>query len=351
MVEIDYSRLNIDYNLNPISCVDSINKEDFMYLFWELNLSKSLVARIMGTTQSCISKYVIKNKIFKTPEMLRQSYNNTIKIKYNVDNVAQSQYSKDKYKNTCLNKYKVDNAWKDKGVQKKRNKTIKDKYGVNNISQNEEIKRKKIETFINNYGYESPLQCPDVMDKIKKSNLGKYGFANPMQVKQFILKAHETKKLNGSYGKSRDEDKIFKLLQQKFNPIERQYYSQLYPYHCDFYIPQLDLYIEYQGFVSHGGHPFNPNNQVDINRLEYMWNKVYDSTKLNKDGSIKFSAYLNFIHTWTVTDPMKRQYVKENNLNWIEFFTLQDFINWYNLIGDTTCLTKQDYLEIIKNNL
>lgn len=41
------------------------------------------------------------------------------------------------------------------------------------------------------------------------------------------------------------------------------------------------------------------------------------------------NAYLNFIQTWTVVDPKKRQYAKENKVNWKEFFTTEDFDEWF----------------------
>ena len=50
----------------------------------------------------------------------------------------------------------------------------------------------------------------------------------------------------------------------------RQYKDSRYPYNCDFYIPCLDLFIEFQGYWTHGEHPFNPNDINDINRLNLM---------------------------------------------------------------------------------
>lgn len=42
--------------------------------------------------------------------------------------------------------------------------------------------------------------------------------------------------------------------------------------------------------------------------------------------------YDKAIHVWTVRDPLKRKTAKENNLNWMEFFTMDEFYNWYNKI-------------------
>ena len=39
--------------------------------------------------------------------------------------------------------------------------------------------------------------------------------------------------------------------------------------------------------------------------------------------------YENAIHVWTISDPLKRKIAKENNLNWLEFFTIDQFMTWY----------------------
>ena len=41
-------------------------------------------------------------------------------------------------------------------------------------------------------------------------------------------------------------------------------------------------------------------------------------------------SYKNAIETWTIRDPKKRHIAIENRLNWLEFFTFKDFLNWFN---------------------
>ena len=43
----------------------------------------------------------------------------------------------------------------------------------------------------------------------------------------------------------------------------------------------------------------------------------------------KHSAYLAAINVWTARDPLKRKTARKNNLNWIEFFTIKEFENWF----------------------
>ena len=46
--------------------------------------------------------------------------------------------------------------------------------------------------------------------------------------------------------------------------------------------------------------------------------------------------YLSFLRTWTVKDPLKRHIVKENNLNWLEFFNMNDFLRNFKSTKITT---------------
>ena len=90
--------------------------------------------------------------------------------------------------------------------------------------------------------------------------------------------------------------------------VIRQYKEERYPWHCDFYIKSLDLFIEINGNWTHGPHPFDKNNPEDIELLE-LW----------KSKDSKF--YNCAIKTWTDRDIQKRTKAKENNLNYIEIFS------------------------------
>lgn len=129
------------------------------------------------------------------------------------------------------------------------------------------------------------------------------------------------------YNSSNEEKYILKLLRKKFNLLETQYKSDKYPWRCDYYIPELELYIEYQGYWSHGKigsktlGPYDKNNK-EHQRILNIW----------KQKSTKHSTYKRAIDVWTIRDPLKRKTAKENGLNWLEFFTFNEFMNWYNTI-------------------
>ena len=95
-----------------------------------------------------------------------------------------------------------------------------------------------------------------------------------------------------------------------------QYKSEKYPFNCDFYIPERELYIEFQWTWTHGKHPFS-ESQEDL--------EILTKWKLKNT-----EYYNNAIEVWTKRDVLKRQTAIQNNLNWLEFFTFEDFSQWYN---------------------
>ena len=50
--------------------------------------------------------------------------------------------------------------------------------------------------------------------------------------------------------------------------ISRQYKTKEYPFCCDFYIKPLNLYIEIQGYWTHGSHLYDSNNINDLQKLD-----------------------------------------------------------------------------------
>nr|DAP54545.1 MAG TPA: zinc-ribbon domain protein [Caudoviricetes sp.] len=151
------------------------------------------------------------------------------------------------------------------------------------------------------------------------------------QIKAIQQKIYNTKKERGSfsgkekiiynntiYNCSKEEKIIFECLINRFNIIP-QYKSEKYPFSCDFYIQELDLYIEFQGFWTHGKHVFDKLSEKDLKTISEWQQKANEGHK----------AYHMAIEVWTIYDPLKRKTAKENNLNWLEFFTIDQFMNWY----------------------
>ena len=143
----------------------------------------------------------------------------------------------------------------------------------------------------------------------------------PSQLKSTIKKCYITKKKKHTFNSSSEEIKILELLKQKFPDVLYQYRCEKYPFVCDFYIPSIDLFIEYQGTWTHGNFPFDEKDERCITELNFMKEKAQTS-----------DFYYNAIETWTIRDVKKRNFAKEHNLNWVEFFNFKEFEVWYETI-------------------
>ena len=127
---------------------------------------------------------------------------------------------------------------------------------------------------------------------------------------------HETMKKNHTFNSSKEEDQVYEFLNQHINVIRQFDNDPRYPFNCDFYIKDLDLFIECNFHWTHGGHPFDPNSIKDQVKLE-QW----------KARGTKY--YDNAIETWTKRDVKKRDKAKEEKLNYLEFWSMKDLKEYF----------------------
>ena len=301
-------------------------------------------------------KQEINNKIRETCLLKYgdEHYSNRIKAKetclqrYGVTSPLKSEIFKQKSKETCLQKYGVEYTGQIPEKIEKTHKACLEKYGVDSVFKVQKFRNQSLDTCIKKYASDEDDinsivnigQLKYVKDKIKNTCLEKYGVENPMQTQYYknlissILSSNEiqekiynTKLLNNSFNISYQEDVCFDLLKEKYSDCIRQYKSKLYPFNCDFYIPSLDLYIEYNGSHYHHYHPFDINDDNDINELNRLKEKA-ENSNAHKNG--KKSQYDNIIYTWTILDLKKRNIVQQNNLNYIEFWNINEVKEWIN---------------------
>lgn len=76
-------------------------------------------------------------------------------------------------------------------------------------------------------------------------------------------------------------------------------------------------HIEFNGTWTHGRHPFDPTNEDDLNLIK-VW----------EEKGTKF--YKGAIDNWTRRDVLKRETAKANNLNFLEFWNLDEVKTWLN---------------------
>ena len=193
--------------------------------------------------------------------------------------------------------------------------------GVRSTLQLSEIKIKIKETLNNHYGVDNPQKSKIIQEKTKQTNLKKYGVTTYSQTDNFkkymninkdiiVNKINNTKKTNKTFNTSILETESYKLLKEKYPNIKYQYKSNIYPFVCDFYIPELDLYIECNYHWTHGNKPYEGTEEDNI--IVEKWkakNTLY---------------YNNAINTWTVRDVNKRNIASKNNLNFLEFWNINE---------------------------
>lgn len=183
--------------------------------------------------------------------------------------------NREKFKETCLKKYGVINAGGSEQSLQNIKKTCLERYGVENYSKSEEYKKNK--------------------DSI-------------------MLKLMITKKNNHTFNTSKPEEDLYAYIKEKFPLVKRQYKDkERYPYFCDFYIPELDIFLELNATWTHNNHSFNSDSKIDQNILNDWKNK-----------SKEHPFYLGAIDTWTVRDVNKRNIAKENKLNFKEVWSLEE---------------------------
>lgn len=197
----------------------------------------------------------------------------------------------------------------------------------------------KFNNFIEGYQRVCCHSCANLhsetKEKTKQTCLHKYGVESYMKTIEFRNKSKETiKKRNKEnyYNKphsevtqysSKGEQKIFKILKQKYPDILQYYRDKRYSnprnnycWECDFYIPSIDLFIEYQGFRTHGKHPYNKYDKNDQNKLLKLKEKL--NNNFLKEGTKNLiKAEINI---WTKHDVYKRYIAKMNNIKLLEIY-------------------------------
>lgn len=239
-----------------------------------------------------------------------------------------SNCSKEQFKNGMSEetKNKISNSVKssNKYISKINSSEYKEKVsnGVKNSykKNKEEILKKRKDTRLKN-GTEENFGMKNVknQNKAKETIKNKYGVDSVGKIPGAYLKSHSTKKKNGSYKKSNQEEDVYKLLLEKYNEddIVRQYFEKRYQFACDFYIKSLDLFIECNFNWTHGYERFNQNNEKHIEKLNKWKSKENDHI-----------YYKRAIKTWTERDVEKYNVSKINNLNYLIFYKYNDFLSW-----------------------
>lgn len=254
-------------------------------------------------------------------------------------NALRNECWQKKQQQSMMRMYNTDNVFRkeiisafvsEEAVKKgrmKRTQTMIEKYGVEQPNQNAEICNKMQETLKNTnlkkYGVEHAMQVSEIAKKSAENRqnamMEKYGAKNSAEIPEIRNMIFEARRKNNTLNTSEPEVMLGCLLREKFGDLDvisNKIIDNRYPYHVDFYIKSLDLFIELNGDRSHYTHWFDKNNPQDLQVLDaWTENMIRIETQTGKK-----SRYRKYIKTWTETDVAKRQKAKENKLNYLVFW-------------------------------
>ena len=249
---------------------------------------------------TCLKRYGVEN--YSATKECREKVKQTCLKRYGVENYSATNEYKNRIKQTCLEKYGTTSVFASNIVKNKSKQTCLEKYGTTNGGWSEIAQRKIKETNNVKYGCDFAISSAEIRNKINNTFRHKYNVENPLQIENIKQKVKETKDKNHTHNTSSIEEQFASWLDENNILYIRQYKSEQYPFCCDFYFPEKDLYFEINGHWSHGLHPFDENNEDDKRKVG-TW----------KQKGTEY--YNNAIKTWTVSDTLKVNTANENKLN------------------------------------
>lgn len=206
-------------------------------------------------------------------------------------------------------------------VLEKAQHTLIDRYGVpcgyqspkarersreTHRTHREEIQEKTRATMLQRYGVAHYSQTEEGRQRLSEEM---YDRMSDLDVRQeYFQKAIASKRKNGTFSTSEPEEKLYLMLVSCFgeDDVERQYWSDEYPFCCDFYVKSRNLYIELNGTWMHGGHWYGSSSQDDL--------------VLGKWQAKGSEFYQTASHIWSESDVAKREVARVSSLNYIVFW-------------------------------
>ena len=234
-----------------------------------------------------------------------------------------------KSRKTCLGKYGVEYYGQTAEARKaqsermhgnldvflaKTRATMQKRYGVNYSWESAALRNKAYSTMQKRYGTSCYCQSDDyrenldsIMDKVRNTNMSRYGAPFYVQSDEYKQNVDDiqsriiaTKRQNGVLNTSTVEKHV-----KGFDDFESQYNNDSrYPYLCDFYDKDRDLFIEVNASWTHGYHWYDIEKDAGV------------CTKW-KDKSEDSTYYANALDVFTKRDVEKRETARVNSLNYV----------------------------------
>ena len=241
--KIDVSKLRRNYRLEPLCEGEYITKEEFGYLYIELNMSFDEIDEFLQSPKGTALKMnrrkqnAKKSNKFgfkKSPEQIAAHMRKSFTEKTGLTSVMQREDVREKVKqsNECVWKEKKDE------ILSKMQATMVERYGVVNPTQNEDLRKKAIKTKREKYGNgnnnEKIKQTkieryddPTFLNKEKRieTNLKKFGSSSPFG--SMVVKEKAKQTIKEKYGV--DNVFLLKEVQQKIRKCCIDKHSVPYP--------------------------------------------------------------------------------------------------------------------------
>ena len=226
--------------------------------------------------------------------------------------VNKSEYHKNNIKQTCIKKYGVEYITQTDIMKNKSQEVFLQTYGNKCMFKTNYFKEKSKQKCLELYGKEHYVQTDEYILKSRNTCNKKYGTSHQLKNDDIKNQVFLSKKRNKTVNTSKIEQQFKKYLEDNnFNFIYQYTDKSRYPFACDFYLCDFDLFIEIQGFWTHG---FKPYNKLDIECINLL-NKWILLSKEHK-------MYNCAIKNWTVNDVNKRNVAAQNKLNYLEIFSI-----------------------------
>lgn len=192
---------------------------------------------------------------------------------------------------SMLKRYGVKYSWESAALRGKAQATMRERYGSPCYVQSDEYKER----------------LDSIMDKVRQTNMSRYGVPVYTQSDEYKQNVDDiqsriiaTKRQNGVLNTSTVEKHV-----KGFDDFESQYNDDsCYPYLCDFYDKDRDLFIEVNASWTHGYHWYDVENDANICK---KW----------KAKSKKSDYYANALEVFTKRDVEKRETARVNSLNYV----------------------------------
>lgn len=212
---------------------------------------------------------------------------------------ADKKHRKGIMKQGMLDKYGVDNPFKLDEFQVAAAETRKEKYGAEyTLASGSVLSDGARATFAEHM--QDDAFCKELNEKKCATNTALYGVPYVVQSPVFQAKMNATKHKNGMFNSSNIEECIKAL-----DIFKSQYKKDVrYPYLCDFYDKDKDLFIEVNASWTHNFHWYDVDSDaVMVN----AWKKKSDDSQY----------YASALKIFTKSDVEKRECARVNNLNYV----------------------------------